>query len=257
MRRRLRHLIEKRINALSVRRWTQRANAAETLPMPVLRRLRGQARVLKTQLERFLFIADGRLALPLIGSNAMQLPLYTDWSYRPEIWRGPISPLGASAVTSKSVIGSEATLYHDCDVSEMAFRQVRNTSEDDLAPFGLRLDVFHFDGSFLSLSIELPESACDGLSRRQVVRLGYSVDLEHGIEIFARLNVKHGPNLEQVVRELPLDTGDGFAEFDLAYTKLNEKRVEKVWLDLIFEGPEMNQIVIRDLTLSRHPRAEL
>ena len=48
-----------------------------------------------------------------------------------------------------------------------------------------------------------------------------------------------------------------WVDFDLAYTKINEKRVEKAWVDLIFEGPEMNQIVIRDLTLSRRPRAEL
>jgi hypothetical protein len=46
-------------------------------------------------------------------------------------------------------------------------------------------------------------------------------------------------------------------EFDLAYTKMNEKRVDAVWLDLIFEGPEMNQVTIRDLTFSRYPRAEL
>ena len=46
-------------------------------------------------------------------------------------------------------------------------------------------------------------------------------------------------------------------EFDLAYSKLNEKRVEKAWIDLIFEGPEMNQVVIRDLTFSRRPRAAL
>ena len=46
-------------------------------------------------------------------------------------------------------------------------------------------------------------------------------------------------------------------EFDLAYTKVNEKRVERLWVDLIFEGPEMNQIILRDVTLSRRPRAEL
>jgi len=32
--------------------------------------------------------------------------------------------------------------------------------------------------------------------------------------------------------------------------------VEKALIDLIFEGPEMNQVTIRDLTLSRRPRAE-
>ena len=46
-------------------------------------------------------------------------------------------------------------------------------------------------------------------------------------------------------------------EFDLGYSDINEKRVERMWLDLIFEGPEMNQITIRDITFCRYPRAEL
>ncbi|MBW6416488.1 DUF6478 family protein [Celeribacter sp. PS-C1] len=257
MRRRLRNLIEKRFNTISTRRWSRRAKTADQLSVRALRRLRGQARSLRWEIDRFLFLADGRLALPLIGSNAMQLPLYTDWSHRPELWRGPITPQGASTVPNKALIGSEATLYHDCKISELTYRQVRNTLEEDLAPFGLRLEVFRFDGSFLSLSIEVPDDVCDGLSRRHIVRLDYAVDMEKGLEIFARLNVKHGPNLEQVVRELPLHTDEGHVDFDLAYTKLNEKRVEKLWIDLIFEGPEMNQVFIRDLTLSRRPRAEL
>ena len=72
-----------------------------------------------------------------------------------------------------------------------------------------------------------------------------------------RLNIKHGPNVEQIVRELPLNEEEVMVEFDLAYTKVNEKRIEKLWLDLIFEGPEMNQIILRDVTVSRRPRAEL
>jgi hypothetical protein len=76
-------------------------------------------------------------------------------------------------------------------------------------------------------------------------------------EIFARLNIKQGPNTEQIVRELPLGQDEVMVEFDLAYTKMNEKRVEQLWVDLIFENPQMNQIIIRDLTFSRQPRAEL
>ena len=71
------------------------------------------------------------------------------------------------------------------------------------------------------------------------------------------MNIKHGPNVEQVVRELPLNEGEVKVEFDLAYTKMNEKRVERIWVDLIFEGPEMNQVTLRDVTFSRRPRAEL
>lgn len=250
-------LVERLLNASVIRRWSKRVEVAPRMNLVALRAFRGQARELRTQLDRFLFVADGRLALPLVGSNAMQLPLYSDWSYRPEIWRGPIYPKGASSVTTKTTIGDEGTLFHDCRISELTYRQVRNISDEDLAPFGLRLDVFRFDGSFLSLAIDMPVDVCEGLSKRHVLRLDCSVDLENPIEIFARMNVKHGPNLEQVVRELPLHGTEHFVEFDLAYTKLNEKRVEKVWIDLIFEGPEMNQIVLRDLTMSRRPRAEL
>ena len=89
------------------------------------------------------------------------------------------------------------------------------------------------------------------------MRLDALVDMEKPLEIFARLNIKHGPNTEQIVRELPLHDKEVFVEFDLAYTKLNEKRVDRMWLDLIFEGPQMNQVTLRDITFSRYPRAEL
>ena len=61
----------------------------------------------------------------------------------------------------------------------------------------------------------------------------------------------------QLVRELPLGQGEIVVEFDLAYSKLNEKRVEKAWVDLIFEQPSMNQVILRDVTFSRRPRADL
>jgi len=103
----------------------------------------------------------------------------------------------------------------------------------------------------------MPPEGTEGLRKRHLVRVDAIVELEKPLEIFARLNIQHGPNTEQIVRELPLNSGDIFVEFDLAYTNLNEKRVEKMWLDLIFEGPEMNQITLRDVTISRRPRAEL
>ena len=81
--------------------------------------------------------------------------------------------------------------------------------------------------------------------------------MERPVELFARLNIRHGPNTEQIVREMPLDSDTTKAEFDLAYIDLKEKRIEKVWVDLIFENPEMNQITLRDLTFSRRPRAQV
>lgn len=250
-------IIDRYRHKRAMRQWQRHVEAAPAMRLSQLRHLRSRAVQLRQVVDRVLFVADGRLALPLIGSSAFQKPLHSDWAWRPQLWRGPVFPPGQAAAETKSSFGDEVTLFHDCRISELTVRQVRNTHESDLAPFGLRMDVFNFDGSFLSLVIDLPPEAVKGLKRRHLVRLTTIVETEKSLEIFARLNIRHGPNTEQLVRELPLGQGEIAVEFDLAYTKLNEKRVERVWLDLIFEGPEMNQVTLRDVTFSRRPRAEL
>lgn len=241
----------------SLRRWARVADAAGRTQISALRKQRGNARRLLVHLNRFVHVADNRLALPLIGSQAIQKSHDSDWAWRPEAWSGPLPVQGMASVPSKSMLGREISLHHDCDLSELSLRQVRNTREADLAPYGMRMDVFRFDGSFLSLVIDFPEASVAGLRRKHLIRLEPIIEMEKPLEIFARLNIKHGPNTEQVVRELPLNDKVPMVEFDLAYTKLNEKRVDSMWLDLIFEGPEMNQVTLRDLTLSRRPRSEV
>ncbi|MDF0600642.1 DUF6478 family protein [Psychromarinibacter sp. C21-152] len=241
-----------------LRRWGRAAREAQTLDLENLRALRARAREVRRRLNKALYIAEERLTLPAIGINAIQKPLNCDWAYRPELWRGPLEPRGMVAVESKTEYGDEVKVFHDCRVTELTLRQIRNTRESDLAPFGLKMDVFRFDGSFLSLVIELPDTAARGLERRHLIRLTTVVEVEKPLEIFARLNIKNGPNVEQIVRELPMgDDEETMVEFDLAYTKMNEKRVERMWLDLIFEGAEMNQIILRDVALTRRPRSEI
>ncbi|MEL6957894.1 MAG: DUF6478 family protein [Pseudomonadota bacterium] len=237
--------------------WSRAAGAAERADLSVLRKQRHEARILRQKLNELTFVADNRLALPRIGSTTFPRPAGSDWSWRPQMWRGALPVKGLSAVESKTKLGDEVTVFHDCQISELTLRQLRNTREADLAPFGLRMDVFQFDGSFLSLVLNFPQSACDGLLKRHLIRMDVIVELEKPLEIFARLNVRHGPNTEQIVRELPIYEEEVMVEFDLAYTKLNEKRVEAMWVDLIFEGPQMNQVTLRDVTFSRTPRAEL
>ena len=241
----------------SLRRWARAARRAGATDLPELRSQRQKARRLKAHLDKLIHISESRLALPLVGSQSFPRPFDADWAWRPELWRGPLPVPGMSSVESKSMLGREVTLFHDCRQSELSLRQVRNTREADLAPYGLRLDVFNFDGSFLSLVVDFPEEAARGLKRRHLLRVDTIVEMEKPLEIFARLNIKHGPNVEQIVRELPLGEQEVMVEFDLAYSKLNEKRVEKIWIDLIFEGPQMNQVTLRDLTFSRRPRAEM
>ncbi len=250
-------LIHKLAQRRALRRWTALAKAARNMDLASLRAIRADARALNRPLRDVMHLADSRLMLPLIGSNAIQPPANSDWSYRPELWRGPIDPRGIAAVRNKAKLGAEAMVFHDCKISELTLRQIRNTHERDLAPFGLTMDVFKFDGTYLSLVLNLPETAVQGLKKKHLLRMDAIVEMEKPLEIFARLNIKHGPNTEQIVRELPLDRDEVMVEFDLAYTRLNEKRAERMWIELIFEGPQMNQITLRDITFSRRPRAEL
>jgi len=240
-----------------IAKWARNARMARSADLIGLRRQRLRARQLKAHLDQLIHIADERLALPLEGSTSFPKPHNADWAWRPELWRGPLPNPGLSAVQNRAMLGNEVTLFHDCELSELTLRQLRNLREADLAPYGLRMDVFRFDGSFLSLVVDLPERAVDGLKRTHLLRMDMIVELEKKIEIFARLNIKNGPNTEQIVREIDLSQDQTTVEFDLAYSNLNERRVEGAWIDLIFEGPEMNQIVLRDLTFSRRPRAQI
>ncbi|MCK0143982.1 DUF6478 family protein [Aliiroseovarius sp. F20344] len=241
----------------ALRRWARLAHGAEGLDKSALRQLRVKARQLRQNIDQVLFEADSRLALPALGSNVIQKPLHSDWAYRPEVWRGPLEPSGVASVPSGTAFGDEVKLFHDCPLAELTFRQVRNSRETDLAPFGMTLEVLGFNGTFVSLVVDVPSLATEGLHRNHIIRLSITAEVERPVGLFARLNIQHGPNTEQLHQQQALNTGEEVIEFDLAYSKVNEKRVEKMWVDLVFEDPSMNKMVLRDLTLCRHPRAKM
>ncbi len=241
----------------TLRLWSGAAGAAHAADLATLKGWRTRARRLRRALDRVLDIADGRLALPLIGSDAMNRPLGADWLWRPGYWRDPVSPRGFAGTGRRTDIGDGIMLFHDCPLGQIALRQNRNRRAADLAPFGLALEVFEFQGGFLSLAIDLPATATEGLTRRHLFRAEFDIEVERPLTFFARLNVKHGPNTEQVQMHVPLNQAAATAEFDLGIANINEARVEKIWLDLIFEKPGMNAVRLRDLTMSRRLRAEL
>jgi hypothetical protein len=237
--------------------WARKAEAAPTLRPLALHGLRTQARSMRRQLDRVIHAADHRLGTPAIGAGLPRLPLGTDWSWRADAWRGPLSQPGLIAGSDRNRISDDLSLYHDCPLGEVAVRQGRNTGADDRAPYGLKVEVFGFEGTFLSLATTLPPEAVRGLKARHLVRVDAMIDADRPLKAYARLNVRHGPNVAQIVRELPGLAGEVVVEFDLAYAKLDDTRIERAWLDLIFNDAAMSGIDLRDLVVSRRPRAEL
>ncbi|MEL7461352.1 MAG: DUF6478 family protein [Pseudomonadota bacterium] len=238
-------------------RWTRLADGASATDPEVLKGLRRRARALQQRIDRVLHVADGRLALPMVGAAGIHKPLHTEWAWRPGLWSGPVRPYGAVAVTASTDLGGDATLYHDCSWSEVTMRQTRNSSADALAPYGASIDVFAFDGSYLSVVIDLPADAVDGLTKAHIIRMEARITSERPLEFFARLNVQHGPNTEQIVREVPAEGRDHVVEFDLAYSQIRERHLGRAWVDLIFDRPAFNEIRIEDITFTRRPRALL
>lgn len=238
----------------SLRHWRRLADSAATTDLPDLRRTRGQAAQLRREVDRLLNAADTRLA---DVQATLRRPELADWVWRPEGWRQRMNPAGQASVRSGAAVGGDVLVFHDCGASEITLRQLRNRHEDEAAPWAMQCDTFGFDGTYLSLVIELPVAAAEGLGPGQVVRLDTVIEAERPVEIFARLNLRHGPNTEQIVRELPQGERRIATEFDLAHVGIGQRRVERAWIDLIFGRPEMNRLLLRDVVLSRRPRAEL
>lgn len=257
MARRDRGLLSDLLQRGSLRRWFRAARGAGAADPAEARLQRSPATALKSRLDAFLATADGRRALPPGGSAALPRPPGTDWAWRPPLWCEPLPGGGAAGVRSPTPLGAGATIFHDCPLAEIAVVQLRNRRGPEPAPFGVEVEVAGFGGSFLSLVLELPREAAAGLKRRHLLRLGAKVEAEKPAAVLARLNVKQGPNVEQLSRELPEAEAEAVVEFDLDATRLDETRVERLWLDLIFQKPAMNRITLRDVTLARYPRADL
>lgn len=238
----------------SLRRWRGLADDAATADLRDLRRIKGQATQTRREIDRLIHAADSRLD----GlHSAIRRPDLADWVWRPDVWSAPVRPSAQAPAESGSSIGADARLFHDCATREIALRQVRDLREDHLAPWALRFEVLGFGGSYLSLVIDLPQAAVGNLRPGHVLQLDTCIEAERPVEIFARLNIRHGPNTEQIVRELPWGQERVATEFDLGHSRLNQSRLERAWIDLIFGKPRMNQLTLRDLTLSRRPRADL
>lgn len=231
-----------------LRRWERVLANAERLDPAALRTVRSRAVALSQRLGRVLHETDKALAT----TGQIPRPLHADWAWRPELWAGPVEPFGAVSVASGVDLSDAVKLFHDCSQRAITARQVRAHGPAMQAPFALRLEVYQFEGSFMSVAIDLPETGVRGMSTGQILRVAPRYEVERPLDVYARLNLRHGPNVAHVVRRMD---GDAPVDLDLAEMDIDDGCVSGGWVDIIFEAPAMNHILIRDVTLSRRPRA--
>jgi hypothetical protein len=240
----------------SLKRWA-RALQSGGLSAAELRRMLSDMGTLRRRIDALSAAAQTALLSRGTGDTPSINDVQCDWAGRPKAWGEVMRPRGIVDLPSPAVLPGGVTLYHDAARYDLSLRQDVAPEGHGDARFGLVLEVYRFDGSFVSLVHDLPAAAIAGLTLDHFIAVDIRMEREQPIEVYARLNVQHGPNVEQMVRQVDFKGAGGRAEFDLAYTKINEKRIEKAWLDLILEGPEMTRIAIWDVVVMRAPRADV
>jgi len=245
----------------AIDRWSRLGARADRLGTDEIAALRDQALTERRALDNFLLQTDARANRLRADLDAMPMPTGTDWRWRPPVLAATLEPAGVVGPESGHGLGEAASLHHDCPLRAMVLTQVPNRAPTDLSPFGLRLEVMAFTGAFLSLSLPLPAEALHGLTRHHILRLETHIGIERGIEIFARVNIQNGPNTDRLQNHLgwmrTSSVNRHVSEFDLAGTEIEEQRLDNAWIDLILEKPRMNAVELRDMIVSRHPRADI
>ncbi len=192
--------------------------------------------------------APDRRTGPEDDGQAIRRPSGTDWAWRPLPWRGPVAGAEILSPTAGTPISADTRVFHDCPRSDLAVR---------LTPADVGIAVLSFAGSYLSLAIDLPEAAVAGLRPTHLIRCEARVAAHMPAPMTVRLNLQRGPNTERLVRAIPAGTADVVVEFDLAALPATGTRVEKIWVDLIWERPGPMALTILDVTFTRRPRAAL
>lgn len=240
----------------TLKRWQRALRAPTELSSTELKRMNGEIRDMRDRLDTMAAQSRSALLSRTTASDGIERPDQCDWATRPAPWREEMRPRGMVGLSSPTPLPGGATVFHDANHAEMSLRQERAPHWVPGAQFGLVLEVYRSDGSFVSFVQDLPPEALVGLTRNHFISINLVADREQPVEIYARLNIQHGPNVEQIVRQVEFEGTQGQAEFDLAYSKINERRLEKAWLDLIVEGPKMTRVALWDMVMLRAPRAD-
>ncbi|WP_240910451.1 DUF6478 family protein [Pontivivens nitratireducens] len=196
---------------------------------------------------------DGGVRLASRSQRPTGMPDDAEILHRPSILAIRQTPGGHVSPPSGAQLAADVSLHHDMNPPRIVTRQIqRDEGHHDFA-----LDIWNTQGSFMSLALALPSEQMAKIAREDLIRLDYTIELEQRCDVFARLNLVHGPNTEQVVRQLDLRNQGDVLEFDVHYTAFDPTRAREIWIDLIFNTRPLNRVVVRDLVISRRPRLSL
>ena len=196
---------------------------------------------------------DAAIRTDPLSERPAALPDDAEILHSPSILRTAMPGGGHVAPESGTPFSADVSIHHDLKPARLSARQFARAP----GRYDLILDIWDVQGSFASLALALPPEMVERIGREDLIRLDYNITLDQRCDVFARLNLSHGPNVEQVVRKLDLGNQADVIEFDVHYTEFDPTRAKEVWVDLIFNTRPLNRIVLTDLVISRRARLSL
>lgn len=223
-----------------------------------MRRVRSDARALRREAHRLFQAADGAMRAPATSGSLPGTSSRTEWAKRVTALAHPVFPTGYCPVPSGTALADDISLHHDgSETAAIALRQERTFEAEILAPYGIVCDCLDFDGTYLSFALSLEEETVSRISPHDLLRITLTLEAETPVTAYGRLNIRHGPNTETMVREIDLRRPEVVLEYDLFYTDMEVDQITGVWVDLIFERPAMNRFALREAVISRRRRADV
>lgn len=183
--------------------------------------------------------------------EGFHIPPKTQWGFTPGLQNGiTLDGLSGKILTGTS-LGPYVTLHHESDGAEFSIQRPEDYGT------GLVFEFSGFAGDYFSLAFELPFEGVTALGRQDLLRLNLRTRADEPLKAYARLNLCHGPNTEQVVRMIDVGEGESIAEFDIFYTEFEQKRAASAWIDLIINDPAHKSIALEEVVILRRARASL
>lgn len=167
------------------------------------------------------------------------------------IFAAPLAVRRGANPQSGSEICPGLRLFHDAGPGAVfSWSQTLGAFARPAADPGLRLTVYDFPGSFVSIVAEVPAEAASALGPGRKVGVEIEATPLRPLTCFLRLNLTGDSARETLHETLVLATGTREVDFDLDGLEIGAGACRAAWLDIILHAPRMCRIDIARLVLS-------